>query len=34
MYVCYVVELVGEPLLAVSPGSPFIALRGGRSLHV
>jgi len=31
--VCYVVELVGEPVLAVSPGSPFIVPRRGRYLH-
>ena len=33
MCVCCVVELVGEPVLVVSPGSPFIASRGGRYLH-
>jgi len=31
--VCDVVELVREPVLVVSPGSPFIASRGGRYLH-
>ena len=31
--VCYVAELVREPVLVVSPGSPFIASRGGRYLH-
>jgi len=31
--VCDVVGLVREPELVVSPGSPFIASRGGRYLH-
>jgi len=31
--VCYVAELVRGPVLVVSPGSPFIASRGGRYLH-
>jgi len=29
----WVVELVGEPVSVMSPGSPFIASRGGRYLH-
>jgi hypothetical protein len=31
--VCCVFGLVAEPVLDMSPGSPFIASRGGRALH-